>query len=424
MQSVRFHGLLSSPMDTILCRGNQTQYSFFNLDQIFDFLLSIGMTPWLELSFMPATLASGSHTVMHYASNVPPPRDWRLWDDLMTTLARHLITRYGAEEVRRWHFEVWNEPNMDSFWSGTQSQYFELYRHTVTALKNVDSKLQVGGPTTAKNAWLVEFGEFCEREELPCDFVSTHHYPTDALGQPDDDTISKLAQGERAMLRKQAQTARRQVGTKPLFYTEWNSSSNPRDDLHDQPYAAAFDLKTVMEMQGIVDAYSIWTFSDIFVENQMPDRAFQGGFGLLTMHNIAKPAYRAFELLHRLGEEQLPLSGEHATVEAWCLRDSNAQRATILLCNHASRAMKSRVKNVQLKLSHLARPRCLVIERIDDNHANAHGLWELGHRLIPTRANINGCKPHRRWCPKVWNLNLKTAKSVSAWKSRPMASQR
>ena len=385
MQSVRFHGLLSSPMDTILCRGNQTQYSFFNLDQIFDFLLSIGMTPWLELSFMPATLASGGKTVMHYASNVTPPKDFAAWDDLITTLARHLVARYGLEEVRRWHFEVWNEPNIKSFWSGTQSDYFELYRHTVTALKNVDSELKVGGPATAKNAWLVEFAEFCAREKLPYDFVSTHHYPTDALGKPGDDTVTQLAAGQRGLLREQAQTARTQVGAKQLFYTEWNSSSNPRDDLHDRPYAAAFDLKTVMEMQDIVDAYSLWTFSDIFVENQMPERAFQGGFGLLTMHNIAKPAYRAFQLLHHLGDEQLPMNGEHATVDAWCVRDKSGQRATILLCNHALPRHEIASENVQLTLHNFPKPRCAVIERIDDNHANARGLWEkLGSPAYPS----------------------------------------
>ena len=385
IQSVRFHGLLSSPMDTILCRDNQTQYSFFNLDQICDFLLSIGMKPWLELSFMPATLASGSETVMHYASNVTPPKDFTLWSDLISTLARHLVARYGLEEVRRWHFEVWNEPNMDGFWSGTQDEYFDLYRHTVTALKNVDAKLQVGGPATAQNAWLGEFIEFCAREKLPCDFVSTHHYPTDALGKPGDDTVAQLAAGHRGILREQAATARAQVGDKLLFYTEWNSSSNPRDDLHDRPYAAAFDLKTVLGMQGVVDIYSLWTFSDIFVENQMPERAFQGGFGLLTMHGIAKPAYRAFQLLHRLGDEQLKISGEHNTVNAWCVRDESARRATILLCNHALPRHEIARETVQLTLRNLTAPRCIIIERIDDEHTNARALWEkLGSPAYPT----------------------------------------
>jgi hypothetical protein len=43
-------------------------------------------------------------------------------------LADHLVQRYGAKEVAgHWAFEVWNEPNLDVFWSGTQAEYFRLY---------------------------------------------------------------------------------------------------------------------------------------------------------------------------------------------------------------------------------------------------------------------------------------------------------
>jgi len=72
---VRFHGILSHPMDTLICQNEEFLYSFFNADQIFDFLLSIGMKPFVELSFMPVALASANKTVFHYNSNVTPPKD-------------------------------------------------------------------------------------------------------------------------------------------------------------------------------------------------------------------------------------------------------------------------------------------------------------------------------------------------------------
>ena len=59
MRHVRFHGLLSDDMGTLICQGGALLYSFFNADQIFDFLLSIGMKPFVELSFMPSALSSG-----------------------------------------------------------------------------------------------------------------------------------------------------------------------------------------------------------------------------------------------------------------------------------------------------------------------------------------------------------------------------
>src|SRR5205085_6272220 len=135
-----------------------------------------------------------------------------------------------------------------------------------------------------------EFREFCERGKIPLDFISTHHYPTDAFGKPGDDTETQLFKSRRGALRDQALDCRRAAGGLPLYYTEWSSSSNPRDHLHDEPYAAAFIVKSVMDATRIVDAYSFWTFSDIFEENYFPSMPFHGGFGLLTIHGIAKPA--------------------------------------------------------------------------------------------------------------------------------------
>jgi xylan 1,4-beta-xylosidase len=71
-QHVRFHGLLSDDVGTVVRHQNRLIYSFFNADQIIDFLLSIDMRPFVELSFMPTALASGSRTVFHYRGNVTP----------------------------------------------------------------------------------------------------------------------------------------------------------------------------------------------------------------------------------------------------------------------------------------------------------------------------------------------------------------
>ena len=105
-----------------------------------------------------------------------------------------------------------------------------------------------------------------------------------------------------------------------MYYTEWCTSSNPRDPMHDDPYAAAFIVKTILEASGLVQGYSYWTFSDIFEENYFPSVPFQGGFGLMNIHGIAKPAYRAFELLHGLGTELMQIDGTHKTVDAWLVR--------------------------------------------------------------------------------------------------------
>ncbi|MCA1593742.1 MAG: beta-xylosidase [Acidobacteria bacterium] len=374
---VRFHGLLSDDVGTLICHEEKFLYSFFNADQIFDFLLSIGMKPFVELSFMPLALSSGGTTVFKYAANVTPPRDYKEWTALIRKLVSHWVGRYGVREVREWFFEVWNEPNLKEFWTGTQGDYFNLYRHTVHAIKGVDASLRVGGPATAKNEWIEEFLDFCELNSLPVDFVTTHHYPTDAFGGEGDDTEAQLAKSRRSVLREQTQDTHRRAGGRPLYYTEWNASSNPRDPLHDEPYAAAFVAKTIMEAAGLVEGYSFWTFSDIFEENYFPSVPFHGGFGLMNLHGIPKPTYRTYQLLHALGTEQLVVDGAHETVDGWVVRNDHS--LTVLLTNHALPRHPIRTEHVSFKLTNTPPSCSAYVQRIDMAHANAKRVWkEMG----------------------------------------------
>ncbi len=374
MRHVRFHGILCDDMGTLIDQSDQFIYSFFNADQIFDFLLSIGMKPFVELSFMPSCLSSSGQSQFHYRANVSPPQDMAQWSVLIAKIVGHWVERYGLDEVRQWFFEVWNEPNLTAFGSGKQEDYFPLYRYTVEAIKTVDSQLKVGGPATADNAWVEDFLTFCKQNALPVDFISTHHYPTDSFGKPGDDTKTQLADSKRSVLRDEAREVRRQAGDLPVYYTEWCTSSNPRDPMHDDPYAAAFIVKTVLEQTGLVQGYSYWTFSDIFEENYFPSVPFQGGFGLLNIHGIAKPAYRAYQLLHGLGTELMPLEGQHDTVDAWLVRDGKS--ATLVLNNFALPCHPIATETVTFTLKGATIANSVTIQRIDLDHANAKRRWE------------------------------------------------
>jgi xylan 1,4-beta-xylosidase len=371
---IRFHGLLSDDMGTLICHKEELLYSFFNIDQIFDFLLSIGVRPFVELSFMPWTLASGSETVFRYRGNVTPPKDHAQWAALIRRLVRHWTDRYGAREVGRWFFEVWNEPNLHHFWTGTQAEYFTLYRHTVEAVKGVDPALKVGGPATAQNAWIEDFLGYCDRHDLPADFVSTHYYPTDAFGEIGADTETQLANAPRNEMHDRATDARRQARDLPLHYTEWNISSNPRDSSHDEPFAAAYATRIIMGVTDLVQGYSFWTFSDIFAENYFPSVPFHGGFGLLNLHGVPKPVYRAFELLHGLGSERFDVDGTHETVDVWVI--GKEHRVTVLLTNHQQPRHPIATELVHVHLTGCRPPLAAYVERIDETHANPRKIWQ------------------------------------------------
>ena len=371
---VRFHGILCDDMGTLVDEENAMVYSFFNADQICDFLLSIGMRPFMELSFMPTAIASGNDTVFHYKGNVTAPKDYDDWETLINKLVDHWVQRYGLLEVSQWFFEVWNEPNLNAFWKKTQADYFKLYHHTANAIKNVNKNLRVGGPATADNAWINEFIEYCDKNDVPADFISTHHYPTDSFGKPGDDTIKQLSESKRSVLQKEAKKVKKQAMGKPAYYTEWCTSSNPFDELHDMPYAACFIIKTVIEANGIVEGYSYWTFSDIFEENYFSSVPFHGGFGLMNIYGIPKPAYRAYQLLHRLGNELLKVTGKHETVDVWIARKKDT--INIIITNWALPLHPIKTELVKVHLENIKKVKASFIERIDDDHANAGKAWK------------------------------------------------
>lgn len=131
--------------------------------------------------------------------------------------------------------------------------------------------------------------------------------------------------------------------------------------------------KTVLEASDLVEGYSFWTFSDIFEENYFPSVPFHGGFGLLNLHGSPKPAYRAFELLHRLGTDRLHVDGLHDTVDAWVIRKPGA--VTVLLANHALPRHLIEAQDIHVRLTDAPAPWRISLERIDEHHANPKRLW-------------------------------------------------
>lgn len=374
---VRFHGLLDDNMGTLICHNEKALYSFFNTDQINDYLLSIGMRPFVELSFMPSILASGDSTVFQYRGNITPPRNYQQWGKLIDRLVRHWIDRYGSDEIWEWHFEVWNEPNLKAFWTGGKKGYYELYRTTVETIKNIDSTLKVGGPSSAQNAWIREFLDYCDKHKLPVDFVTTHYYPTDAFGKIGADTLTQLEHAPRDIMKQKAKIANSQTRGRPLYYTEWNVSSNPRDPLHDQSFAAAFAANIALSVDPFVTGYSFWTFTDIFEENYFPSIPFHGGFGLLNLHGIPKPVYRAFQLLHGLGDKLYKVEGSHETVNVWVSRGEDV--ITVFLTNYAMPRHEISTVSVRVQLAGVPRPLSAHVARIDEDNVNPQRVWrEMG----------------------------------------------
>jgi len=181
---VRFHGLLSDDMKIITSANDINKYcpksiktiSFYQIGCLFDNILEAGMKHFVEIGFMPSALASCKKTVFYYKGNITQPKDYDKWKDLIKSLIKYLIKRYGKDEVESWYFEVWNEPNLKYFWSSTKEEYFKLYECTSKAIKNINSNLKVGGPSTADNKWITDLINNCKEKNITLDFISANHY--------------------------------------------------------------------------------------------------------------------------------------------------------------------------------------------------------------------------------------------------------
>ncbi|MGN1022717.1 MAG: beta-xylosidase [Lachnospiraceae bacterium] len=412
-QYIRFHGLFDDDMSVVIepmIPGmGEEQISFFNIDRIFDFLVGIGMKPFVEIGFMPEAYRSSDAVGFHYKNNVSMPADDAKWKKLIDLFARHLEERYGAEEVRTWYFEVWNEPNLRFFFDGTMEDYWHLYEMTARSLKMVDEKLRVGGPATSTNGWIPEFRAFCRERGVPCDFITTHQYPSDdplskmgmngpgkkgemftreqmeqlrampkeELGKLLSQFLNRENNNPRDILQQMAKKAREEAGNLPLIYTEWNVGH------FDTSYAAAGILMTLQSLQGLVQGYSYWCISDLFEENGLHGIPFNNEFGLVNVYGIPKPAYRVFEALHRAGNVRLPadqVSSPARTAEVLALKKE--EETTFFVWNHDIEARDVKAEEICLELSGQIGE--VSAAAIDAAHTNPLRCWEeMGKPLYP-----------------------------------------
>jgi xylan 1,4-beta-xylosidase len=310
---IRMHGLLNDDMGVYGgtdAQGNE-RYNFQYIDSLFDYLLSVGVKPFVELGFMPQAMASGSQTIFWWRGNVTPPRSYEKWEKLIGALAQHWTERYGSKEVASWYFEVWNEPNLnDGFWMGTQADYFKLYTHAARGIKSVNPSYKVGGPATAGAAWIPEMIAYCAQNKVPLDFVSTHTYGVgegylDEFGtkgtvlSADDNAIV----GD--VLRNRKEIEASAMPGLELHYTEWSSSYTASDPTHDSYHQAAYILDKLKQVGSAAQSMSYWVFTDIFEEPGPRFEVFHGGFGLMNTQGIKKPAYFAYQFLNQLGQNEL-----------------------------------------------------------------------------------------------------------------------
>lgn len=404
--------------------------SFRYIGLAYDNILAAGMKPFVELSFMPKHLAKrDTQGIFWYKPNIAPPRDETQWQEYIRSFVRFLIRRYGLEEVRTWHFEVWNEPDLRiPFFDGTQEEYFRLYEITARAVKEVDHEIKVGGPATSASRWVEPFVKYCNEHDVPCDFITTHQYAGDPITDVDGSETqeesnnfdeaaqhtqdqSESAQQEqlatlfaglrdahgvlplmrravqdntetqdldRSIMSKHAEMVREQAQGRPVYYTEWNACATFSAPNNDTRKIAAYDIRTALECDGKVDGSSIWCFSDIFEELHPFPEEFHGGYGLMTQHGIRKPVYYALQRLGEMGTRRFDLPGAldgEVSMAAFAGDQTVHIVATKQTLHHNARIDDAQTPYT-IRIALQQAPQLVTCARIDEAHTNPLRVWQ------------------------------------------------
>ena len=260
-QYIRFHAIFHDDVGFYSqdASGNPV-YNYSYVDQIYDGLLANGVRPFVELSFMPEKLASTpSRQAFWYKPFNSPPADWDRWGNMIQQFAQHLVDRYGIDEVSQWYFEVWNEPNID-FWAGDPKEptYYHLYDVSARALKRVNPRLRVGGPSTAQAAWVDRFIQHCASGNVPVDFVSTHVYGNDTAKDVfgTNENIPRDQMVYRAVKKVHDQVKASAKPDLPVIFSEYNAAYDNEVDVTDSAFMGPWLANTIRQCDGLTEMMS------------------------------------------------------------------------------------------------------------------------------------------------------------------------
>ncbi len=319
---IRFHGILDEDMHVYLEDENgNPQFCFSYVNMLFDFLLSLGLTPYVELSFMPAALAREQTKIFDRHSIFSGCTDLKKWNALVTAVLRNFIERYGKAEVRRWKFTTISRSYMH-LGCILPEDYDALYIETYRAVKAVDPLLQFGGPgcfayLITESSGIPAFLDFARKNDCLPDFIAIQCYPHNQSAEDDlfmDLTLTQQSAPSilsddvdflpHALDALQALLSEKQFQPSDIVIEECTSTLWQRDLSGDTCYKAAWMAKNIC---GNADraVFGYWMLTDFMEERAFLESVFHGGYGLFTYNGIPKAGYYALQLASRLGNQKV-----------------------------------------------------------------------------------------------------------------------
>jgi xylan 1,4-beta-xylosidase len=365
-----------------------------------------------------------------------PPKDYDKWGGLVRALVAHCVARYGAEHVRGWLWELWNEPDI-LYWRGTPEQFHALYDVTAAAVKIALPDASVGGPATTGDLgpgrrgheFLERFLAHCAHRRTPLDFVSFHtkgarFTPWRVYGPLGGPAPTRQSPSSLKMLREvraalEAVSAHAAFRDLPCIVDEcdasvpahWGVYDNANFAYRNTEYFAVFQCKLMKKLLDLdtlggarVHQATTWSF---YFEGE---RFFEGTRSLFTAQAIEKPVLNAYRMLSRLGDTRLAVESSGAWTldrldagdaampeEIDALAAAGPSGVSIVVWRHADDqyATDAGAADVTLLIERLPfRGNVGVTHwRVDATHSNSHTVWQAqGALQDPTEAQLHAIR--------------------------------
>jgi xylan 1,4-beta-xylosidase len=414
------------------------QFNFTILDQVIETFLQNGCKPIVELGFMPDVLSSGPQPKPNYDYSTGdlwkyPPKDYQQWQELVYETVKHFVAKYGEEEVSRWYWEVWNEPDTPNYFKGSVKDYCKMYDYAAAAATAALPTVKIGGPALAHHPqFLQKFLEHCARGKnyvsrergSRLNFISVHAKGTGwpLVGEPFEmpslRRILSQLQSYHAVLQQFSQFADLEILVDECDMavgTNFGMYDFPEYEFHNTEYYPTFVIRMAKALLGFmlekklpIKLFTTWAF---YFEGK---RFFEGNRALFTNENIKNPIFNAFVLLEGLGETRLrlitdsPATGSFPQVDGLATIAADGSVA-VVIWNFDEDAKNSGAATLHLELRGLpAGFKKVFIERfqIDHEHSNSYCAWKkIGAPQNPTPEQIEYIKKHE-------NLKLVESKNT------------
>jgi hypothetical protein len=319
-------------------------YDFAWLDEIVDMLIELGVQPWLSLSYgNPVHIKN-----MNVAPIGEPPKiedcepfgrgfppihtegERNAWQAYVRAVARHFRNRVT-------HYEVWNEPDLTSFWKcqPRASDYVDLVRLTAEPLREeqADAKLIGGAIAWGMTVWSLKFLEDCFRAGMHelIDIVSYHGYKS----VPERHSAQEIAAFKQLLARYKPGLAywQGEAGIQSKVPNEGNAGALSTMKLSEAIQARMLLRRTLIELHNGAAMSSYFHMAD-FAHYAGDKRTYH--YGLVRLEDGSpKPAFHALQTLCTLLAGAVPADGRSAAHMS-LLSDTADPRATKATTWHAN----------------------------------------------------------------------------------------